>query len=108
MESVGSHPDAKHAVTHYRTVGTGRDFSLLEITLETGRKNQIRAHLSEAGHPIAGDRLYGSAINPLGRLGLHAKLLGFDHPVTGKRMTFTAPIPRVFRQVTGTDSASSR
>ena len=106
MESVGSHPDAKLAITHYRTISSGRDFSMLEITLETGRKNQIRAHLSEAGHPVVGDRLYGSAINPLGRLGLHAKLLGFDHPTTGERMTFTAPVPRVFRQVTGTDVAT--
>jgi 23S rRNA pseudouridine1911/1915/1917 synthase len=79
---------------------------LLEITLETGRKNQIRAHLSEAGHPIVGDRLYGSAINPLGRLGLHARLLGFDHPSTGKRMTFAAPLPRVFRQPFGSKLAT--
>lgn len=107
MESVGSHPDAKPAVTHYRTISSGREYSMLEITLETGRKNQIRAHLSEAGHPVVGDRLYGSAVNPLGRLGLHAKLLGFEHPTTGKMMTFTAAIPRVFRQLAGTDVASS-
>ena len=106
MESVSSHPDAKHAVTHYKTVAASDQYALLEITLETGRKNQIRAHLSEAGHPIVGDRLYGSAINPLGRLGLHARLLGFDHPSTGKRMTFTAPLPRVFRQPFGSKLAT--
>lgn len=97
MESVADlHPDAKLAVTHYRTIESNGRFSLLEIRLETGRKNQIRTHLAEAGHPIAGDRLYGSTINPLGRLGLHAKLLGFDHPSTGKRMVFTAPVPKGF------------
>lgn len=97
MESVDAvHPDAKLAVTHYRTIESNGRFSLLEIRLETGRKNQIRTHLAEAGHPIAGDRLYGSAINPLGRLGLHAKLLGFDHPKTGKRLVFTAPVPKSF------------
>jgi len=96
MASVDRHPDAKPAVTHYRTIESTSKYSMLEITLETGRKNQIRAHLSEAGHPILGDRLYGSEINPLKRLGLHAKLLGFEHPTTGQRMTFTAPVPKVF------------
>jgi RluA family pseudouridine synthase len=98
MRSVTNDPEAKLAITHYRTIESGR-FSMLEVTLETGRKNQIRAHLSEAGHPIAGDQLYGSTVNPLGRLGLHAKLLGFDHPATGKRMTFTAPLPKQFREL---------
>ena len=99
MQSVDSHPDAKPAVTHYRTVETKRGYSMLEITLETGRKNQIRTHLSEAGHPILGDRMYGSEVNPIGRLGLHAKLLGFDHPATGKQVVFTAPIPAAFKKL---------
>jgi 23S rRNA pseudouridine1911/1915/1917 synthase len=99
MQSVDAHPDAKLAVTHYRTIAREGDYSLLEITLETGRKNQIRAHLSEAGHPVIGDRLYGSEINPIDRLGLHAKILSFDHPSTGKRMTFTAPVPKAFRDL---------
>lgn len=97
MVSVDPHPDAKYAVTHYRTAQTNGRYSMLEVTLETGRKNQIRAHLSEAGHPVVGDRMYGSEINPIGRLGLHAKLLGFDHPVTRKHMVFTAPMPKAFR-----------
>ncbi|HEV7919989.1 MAG TPA: RluA family pseudouridine synthase [Thermoanaerobaculia bacterium] len=99
MVSVEAHPDSKHAVTHYRTIESKRGYSMLEVTLETGRKNQIRAHLSEQGHPVVGDQFYGSEINPIGRLGLHAKLLGFDHPVTRKRMTFTAPLPRPFREL---------
>jgi RluA family pseudouridine synthase len=105
MVSVDAHPDAKYAVTHYRTIRRSRRYSMLEITLETGRKNQIRAHLSEAGHPIVGDRMYGSEVNPVGRLGLHAKLLGFEHPVTHKRLVFTAPVPRVFRDLFGPDVA---
>lgn len=99
MQSVTTHPEAKPAVTHYRTAAREGDYSLLEVTLETGRKNQIRAHLSEAGHPIIGDRMYGSTVNPIGRMGLHAKLLGFIHPRTGKKMTFTAPVPKAFRDL---------
>jgi 23S rRNA pseudouridine1911/1915/1917 synthase len=99
MESVDAHPDAKLAVTHYRTIQTNGRYSMLEVTLETGRKNQIRTHLAEAGHPIVGDRLYGSTVNPLGRLGLHAKLLGFHHPATGKHLVFTAPVPKAFRDL---------
>jgi 23S rRNA-/tRNA-specific pseudouridylate synthase len=99
MESVEEHPDAKFAVTHYRTIETNGRYSMLEVTLETGRKNQIRAHLSEARHPVIGDRMYGSEVNPIGRLGLHAKLLGFDHPVTRKHLVFTAPVPKSFRSL---------
>ncbi|HUP47532.1 MAG TPA: RluA family pseudouridine synthase [Thermoanaerobaculia bacterium] len=105
MASVGQHRDAKLAVTHYRTIESKGKYSMLEVTLETGRKNQIRAHLSEAGHAVVGDRLYGSETNPLGRLGLHAKVLGFAHPATGKRMSFTAPVPRSFRRLFGADPA---
>jgi 23S rRNA pseudouridine1911/1915/1917 synthase len=102
MVSVEAHPDAKHAVTHYRTIATKDAYpilSMLEVTLETGRKNQIRAHLAEAGHPVAGDKMYGAKTNPLGRLGLHAKLLGFDHPTSGKHLVFTAALPKSFRDV---------
>jgi 23S rRNA pseudouridine1911/1915/1917 synthase len=103
MESVevrGEAPEGvKYAVTHYRTISSNGAHSMLEITLETGRKNQIRTHLSEHGHPIVGDRMYGSTTNPIGRLGLHAKLLGFDHPTSGKHLVFTAPIPKSFRQL---------
>lgn len=97
MVSVETHPDAKHAVTHYRTIATSEQFSMLEVTLETGRKNQIRAHLSEKGYPVIGDQMYGAATNPIHRLGLHAKLLGFTHPTTRERLTFTAPVPKAFR-----------
>ena len=99
MKSVSAHPDAKLAITHYRTIESNAKYSMLEVRLETGRKNQIRAHLSEAGHPVIGDTLYGSNSNPINRLGLHAKLLGFTHPSTGERVSFTAPIPTSFRKL---------
>ena len=101
MESVDAHPDAKLAVTHYRTIESNGRYSLLEIRLETGRKNQIRTHLAEAGHPVVGDRMYGSTVNPLGRLGLHAKILGFAHPRTGAKLVFTAPVPKEFGRLAG-------
>jgi 23S rRNA pseudouridine1911/1915/1917 synthase len=101
MVSGDAHPDARLAVTHYRTIAVAHGCSVLEVTLETGRKNQIRAHLSEAGHPVVGDTLYGAKTNPLGRLGLHAKLLGFVHPTTGNKLTFTAPLPKAFRDFIG-------
>ena len=97
MKSVDAHPDAKLAVTHYRTIESNARYSMLEVRLETGRKNQIRAHFSEAGHPVIGDALYGAKSNPINRLCLHAKLLGFTHPSTGERLSFTAPIPSSFR-----------
>lgn len=97
MKSVGAHPDAKLAVTHYRTMQSNARYSMLEVRLETGRKNQIRVHLSEVGHPVIGDTFYGAKSNPINRLGLHAKLLGFTHPSTGERLSFTAPIPTSFR-----------
>jgi len=109
MESVKRHhPDAKEAVTHYKTVASAGAYSMLEVKLETGRKNQIRAHLSEAGHPVVGDQFYGSKTNPLKRLGLHARVLGFVHPGTGKRLTFTAPLPQQFKTLfPGSDVASA-
>jgi 23S rRNA pseudouridine1911/1915/1917 synthase len=96
MVSVEPRPEAKLAVTHYRTIQWNEKYSMLEVTLETGRKNQIRAHLSEAGHPVVGDRMYGAATNPIDRLGLHAKLLGFVHPTTGQTLTFSTPLPSSF------------
>ena len=99
MVSVEPRADAKLAVTHYRTIRSSAKYSMLEVTLETGRKNQIRAHLSEAGHPVVGDRMYGATSNPIDRLGLHARLLGFVHPTTGEKMTFSTPLPSSFGQL---------
>ena len=73
----------KFAVTHYNVLRSSNGYSLVELELETGRKNQIRVHLSDMGHPIVGDFKYGSSDEGLQRLGLHAYLLAFRHPVTG-------------------------
>jgi 23S rRNA pseudouridine1911/1915/1917 synthase len=90
-------PGANLAITHYRVRQTGADGALLEVRIETGRKNQIRAHLSELGCPVVGDRKYGARTNPLRRLGLHAFLLAFTHPVTGERVRLRLPLPGAFR-----------
>ena len=89
----------KEAITHYRTVKQGKNYALLEVDLSTGRKNQIRVHLSEIGCPVAGDRTYGAATDPLGRLCLHAHELAFTHPITRKETTYRAELPRGFRKL---------
>lgn len=86
----------ERAISHYEVVKEKGDFSALNVTLETGKKNQIRVHCSNAGHPVVGDEKYGSTQNPLKRLGLHARLLAFNHPATGKRMSFESPLPPAF------------
>ncbi len=80
---------------------TGARHTLLEVGLETGRRNQIRVHLAGLGHPIAGDAAYGSRTDPLGRLTLHAHVLGFDHPRTGARLRFVSPAPPAFARLAG-------
>lgn len=99
VRSTTSQIHGKLAVTHYKVLERIGDYTLVEVTLETGRKNQIRVHFSEAGHPIVGDERYGAHADPIGRLGLHARLLGFVHPTTGKKMTFTSPVPDSFRTI---------
>lgn len=90
----------KEAITHYRTIASGRRYSMLEVTLETGRRNQIRVQLAAASHPIVGDTMYGKGRDEeLRRLALHAKTLAFIHPRTGKKVEFTADIPRAFREL---------
>ena len=94
VRSIADSVRGKEAITHYRVVRKGEHYSVLEVTLETGRRNQIRVHLSEAGHPIVGDAMYGRGLpDRLGRLALHARDLGFVHPRTKKRMSFKAPVP---------------
>jgi len=88
--------DGKLAITNYTTLKSNRQFSLVELELETGRKNQIRVHMQEIGHPVAGDKKYGATKNPLHRLALHAFKLHFIHPITGKEMKFETPIPTKF------------
>ena len=85
------------AVTHFEVIAQSQDFSLLKINLETGRKNQIRVHLQDFGHPIVGDKKYGASSNPIRRLGLHAWILGFVHPITNEKLRFETKVPSHFR-----------
>lgn len=91
--------DGKRAVTHYRKIAGNDQFSLLEVELETGRKNQIRVHMQDIGHPIVGDKKYGAHGNPIRRVGLHASTLEFIHPKTDKLMNFTKKAPRAFYRI---------
>lgn len=91
--------EGKFAVTHYKTIKRANGYSLVELDLETGRKNQIRVHMSDLGHPVIGDERYGSDCNPLGRLALHAFKLCFYHPVTGELMEFETPYPTSFKSL---------
>ena len=88
----------KFAVTHYNVLASSNGYSLVECELETGRKNQIRVHMADLGHPVVGDHKYGSDNDPIRRLGLHAYMLCFTHPVTGKHMRFETPVPVLFEK----------
>jgi 23S rRNA pseudouridine1911/1915/1917 synthase len=91
------------AITHYRTIKSNRYYSLLNVELETGRKNQIRVHMQSIGHPIVGDKKYGATHSPIKRIGLHALELSFQHPVTNEVLEFSTPIPRKFHTVFGAE-----
>ena len=88
--------DGQLAITHYKVIKSNGTYSLLDVNIDTGRKNQIRVHLGEKGHYIIGDDKYGKPANPIKRLGLHAYELDLIHPFTGKLMKFTSPMPKEF------------
>jgi 23S rRNA pseudouridine1911/1915/1917 synthase len=98
MHSTKDTKQGKSSVTHFRVLRRFSNITALEVTLETGRKNQIRAHLSEMGHPVVGDRAYGSTKDPLGRLGLHAFYLAFNHPTRDIPLEFKTEPPPEFRR----------
>ena len=89
----------KYAVTHFHVLDRTTEHSLVEYKLETGRKNQIRVHSADMGHPVCGDTKYGNGDDPLHRLCLHAWLLCFTHPATGQPMEFETPVPVAFRKL---------
>lgn len=89
----------KFAVTHFHVLNRRNGYSLVEYKLETGRKNQIRVHSADMGHPVCGDAKYGCGDDPVGRLCLHAYVLCFRHPVTHEAMTFETPIPASFLRI---------
>ncbi len=88
----------KEAITHYTVKQRSRRYSLVELKLDTGRRNQIRVHLREMQHPVVHDPMYGykEDLSPISRLALHAMRLCFKHPVTGKKMQFETPVPQSF------------
>ena len=86
-------PDGKPARTHYKTIASNGRLTLIQLTLETGRTHQIRVHLAHLGHPLLGDDLYGGCCQQISRQALHAWKLQFTHPVTGKNIQITAPLP---------------
>ena len=89
----------KYAVTHFHVLDRTTEHSLVEYRLETGRKNQIRVHSADMGHPVCGDTKYGNGDDPLHRLCLHAWLLCLTHPATGQPMEFETPVPVAFRKL---------
>jgi len=96
MHSSPNPDKGKKAITHYTVLKKNRNYSLLKVNLETGRKNQIRVQMEEIGHSIAGDKKYGALTNPLKRLALHAQQLSFVHPTSGENLNFETKIPRIF------------
>ncbi len=100
MNVYSTDPEAgKLAITQYKVAKSKGRYSLVELTLLTGRKNQIRVHMSEFGFPVAGDKKYGARTNPGKRLMLHASKLQFVHPMTRENLTFETPIPAKFKMV---------
>ncbi|WP_437190901.1 RluA family pseudouridine synthase [Planctomicrobium sp. SH527] len=111
--SVGPGEQGELAITHFRVNEYLRDATYLTAILETGRRNQIRVHFAEVGHPVLGDDRYRphEAKHPAWRskgLGLHAVVLGFDHPVTGEAMKFEAPLPKDFERFLRSQSTKKR
>lgn len=91
--------EGRLAVTNYEVEARGKGYTLALFSLDTGRKNQIRVHAAEMGHPIAGDTKYGAKTDPIKRLALHAKTLRFAHPITKKDMRFESAVPPAFYKI---------
>ncbi len=96
MYSSSEKNDGQFAKTTYTVLQSNNRFSLLEVQLATGRKNQIRVHMQDLGHPVVGDKKYGAQSNPIRRLGLHAHKLTITHPSTNEELTFNSPAPKTF------------
>lgn len=97
IHSSWTNNGGQQAITHYTVLQSNGEYSLLSVELETGRKNQIRVQLAAIGHPVVGDKKYGSGTTPIKRLALHAQLLEFIHPITHKSMRFETPVPKEFK-----------
>ena len=91
--------DGQFSVTHYKVINENKDYSLLDVNIDSGRKNQIRVHMGDIGHYVVGDDKYGNPTNPIKRLGLHAYELKIKNPFDGKTYSFKAPIPKEFNDL---------
>jgi len=103
MHSAKETADAKYAITHYKTIRHLDNYALLDIKTETGRKNQIRVHLSDIGCPIVGDRKYGASTDFIRRVRLHASSISFPHPLNGEMITIESPMPKGFLSLKAED-----
>jgi len=101
MHATSDKERGKFAQTAYSVIKEKGDLTLVEINLLTGRKNQIRVHFSDEGHPVVGDDKYTEGTSRSKRLALHSKSISFAHPVTGEPLTFEAPVPEYFRSLVG-------
>lgn len=99
VHSTENPKEGREAITHYQVLSCAKKRSLIQLKLETGRKNQIRVHCMDAGHPIVGDKKYGAKSNPIKRLCLHAHHLAFTHPFTKQKMRFDSIVPESFSQL---------
>lgn len=96
MYSSKKKGDGQYAITNYEVIKSNEKYSLLDVNIDSGRKNQIRVHLGDIGHHVIGDDKYGNPSNPIKRLGLHAYQLDLEHPFTHKKLSFKAPMPKEF------------
>ncbi|MCD2137104.1 RluA family pseudouridine synthase [Salinicoccus halitifaciens] len=99
MRSSQNPEKGKKAITHYKVLKSNDNFSLLQVNLETGRKNQVRVHMQDIGHPIVRDKKYGAQTNPIKRMGLHAQALEFKHPATDEYVRFESTAPASFSRL---------
>ena len=99
MYSTDDKKVGRLAVTKYRLLKQGKRFAMVELEIKTGRKNQLRVHMQDMGNPVSGDRKYGGHPSPINRIALHATVLSFVHPITGKAVTFNSPFPDNFKKM---------
>jgi len=99
MYSTDDKKVGRLAVTKYRLLKQGKRFAMVELEIKTGRKNQLRVHMQDMGNPVSGDRKYGGHPSPINRIALHATVLSFLHPITGKAVTFNSPFPDNFKKM---------
>lgn len=97
--STNDKVNGKYALTFYNPINNNNAYTLLDVLIKTGRKNQIRVHMNDINHPIIGDKKYNSKKNPLGKLGLYAYYLEFNHPITKEKMIIKADIPKEFNNI---------